>query len=86
MCRNPEDLINSNLSPVKLEESEQMRPDDVVSVINSAFNNKLVIRQKLIDPIVIFRKSFSCPKIKSDLLTGTSTADLSPEDIGIVAG
>ncbi|KAH7728592.1 GDSL-like Lipase/Acylhydrolase family protein [Aphelenchoides avenae] len=31
------------------------------------------------------RKSFSCPKIKDDFVTGTSTADLSPEDIGIIA-
>ncbi|KAI3410004.1 hypothetical protein GPALN_006370 [Globodera pallida] len=68
--RNPEDLINSELSAVKLPDSEQQRPDDVVSIINSAFSN---------------RKSFSCPKIKTDLRTGTSTADLSPEDIGIIA-
>ncbi|KAL3123653.1 hypothetical protein niasHT_005681 [Heterodera trifolii] len=68
--RNPEDLINSELSAVKLPDSEQQRPDDAVSIINSAFSN---------------RKSFSCPKTKSDLLTGTSTANLSPEDIGIIA-
>ncbi|KAI1722340.1 phospholipase B1, membrane-associated [Ditylenchus destructor] len=66
--RNPEDLINNQLSPVGLD-AEQKRPDDIVSVINNAFNN---------------RKSFSCPKIKDDFLTGTSTANLSPEDIGII--
>ncbi|CAJ0572389.1 unnamed protein product, partial [Mesorhabditis spiculigera] len=48
---------------------EVERPD-VVSVISSAFNN---------------RKTFSCPKIKTDLLTGTSIGDLSPEDVGIIA-
>ncbi|PIO58514.1 hypothetical protein TELCIR_20050, partial [Teladorsagia circumcincta] len=31
------------------------------------------------------RKSFACPKIKSDLKTGTSIGDLSPEDITIIA-
>lgn len=31
-----------------------------------------------------FRKTFSCPQIKSEFFTGTSTADLSPEDIGIM--
>ncbi|KAJ1372611.1 hypothetical protein KIN20_034804 [Parelaphostrongylus tenuis] len=41
-----------------------------VVVINSAFNN---------------RKSFACPKIKTDLMTGTSIGDLSPEDIRIIA-
>ncbi|KAF7637021.1 Lipase_GDSL domain-containing protein [Meloidogyne graminicola] len=65
-----EDLINSVLSPVKLIDSEQQRPDDIVSIINSVFNN---------------RKTFSCPKIKADLVTGTSTSNLSPEDIGIIA-
>ncbi|KAK6039013.1 hypothetical protein COOONC_23483, partial [Cooperia oncophora] len=32
-----------------------------------------------------FRKSFACPKVKSDLKTGTSIGDLSPEDIRIIA-
>ncbi|KAK6049574.1 hypothetical protein COOONC_12921 [Cooperia oncophora] len=41
-----------------------------VVVIESAFNN---------------RKSFACPKVKSDLKTGTSIGDLSPEDIRIIA-
>ncbi|CAK5121666.1 unnamed protein product [Meloidogyne enterolobii] len=58
------------LSPVKLIDSEQQRPDDIVSIINSVFNN---------------RKTFSCPKIKADLVTGTSTSNLSPEDIGIIS-
>uniref|UniRef100_A0A915CR11 Transposase Tc1-like domain-containing protein n=1 Tax=Ditylenchus dipsaci TaxID=166011 RepID=A0A915CR11_9BILA len=67
--RNVEDLINGHLTPVMLD-ADQKRPDDVISVINSAFNN---------------RKTFSCPNIKDDFLTGTSTANLSPEDIGIIA-
>ncbi|KAK6026250.1 hypothetical protein OSTOST_07829 [Ostertagia ostertagi] len=53
---------------------KQVRPDQrriaPVVVIESAFNN---------------RKSFACPKIKSDLKTGTSIGDLSPEDITIIA-
>jgi len=42
--RNPEDLINNGqLAPVPLDAGgEQRRPDDVVSVINSAFNNRPV--------------------------------------------
>ncbi|VDN59829.1 unnamed protein product [Dracunculus medinensis] len=31
------------------------------------------------------RKTFSCPKIKEDFITGTNTSNLSPEDIGIIA-
>jgi hypothetical protein len=38
--RNAEDLINGHLSPVSLDNAEQKRPDDVVSVINNAFNNR----------------------------------------------
>lgn len=68
--RNPEDLINSELSPAKLEDAEQQRPDEVVSIIEAGFNN---------------RKSFSCPKTKVDIVTGTSTANLNPEDIGFIA-
>ncbi|VDM58939.1 unnamed protein product, partial [Angiostrongylus costaricensis] len=34
---------------------------------------------------ILFRKSFACPKIKTDLMTGTSIGDLSPEDITIIA-
>ncbi|CAJ0594570.1 unnamed protein product [Cylicocyclus nassatus] len=53
---------------------KQVKPDQQrlapVVVINSAFNN---------------RKTFACPKIKSDLKTGTSIGDLSPEDIAIIA-
>jgi hypothetical protein len=67
--RNSEDFINTDLAPVKLE-GDHGRPDDSVSIILNAFNN---------------RKSFSCPKIKDDFVTGTSTGDLSPEDIGIIA-
>uniref|UniRef100_A0A1I7W8U8 SGNH_hydro domain-containing protein n=1 Tax=Heterorhabditis bacteriophora TaxID=37862 RepID=A0A1I7W8U8_HETBA len=35
--------------------------------------------------ILFDRKTFSCPKIKTDLKTGTSIGDLSPEDIGIIS-
>ncbi|KAI6179552.1 Phospholipase B1, membrane-associated [Aphelenchoides besseyi] len=49
-------------------EGDHDRPE-TISVIANAFNNK---------------KSFSCPKIKSDFVTGTSVADLSPEDVGII--
>ncbi|EYC01797.1 hypothetical protein Y032_0104g3608 [Ancylostoma ceylanicum] len=53
---------------------KEVKPDQKrlapVVVINSAFNN---------------RKTFACPKIKSDLKTGTSIGDLSPEDIAIIA-
>lgn len=31
------------------------------------------------------RKTFSCPKIKGDFITGTDTSDLSPEDISVIA-
>ncbi|XGW20583.1 hypothetical protein V3C99_003961 [Haemonchus contortus] len=53
---------------------KEVKPDHrriaPVVVIESTFNN---------------RKSFACPKIKSDLKTGTSIGDLSPEDITIIA-
>jgi hypothetical protein len=63
-------LINSELLPVKLDDADQQRPpEEVVSMIDNAFNN---------------RQSFSCQKAKADFVTGTSTADLSPEDIGII--
>ncbi|EGT38024.1 hypothetical protein CAEBREN_02518 [Caenorhabditis brenneri] len=42
----------------------------VAGVINSAFND---------------RKTFSCPRTKLELLTGTSVGDISPEDITIIA-
>lgn len=41
--RNPEDFINNELTPVKIE-SEQRRPDDSVSIISNAFNNRQVKR------------------------------------------
>ncbi|KAE9418032.1 hypothetical protein Angca_008197, partial [Angiostrongylus cantonensis] len=53
----------------------QRRVAPVVAVINSAFNNSEIL----------FRKSFACPKIKTDLMTGTSIGDLSPEDITVIA-
>ncbi|CAD5206045.1 unnamed protein product [Bursaphelenchus okinawaensis] len=67
--RNPEDFINSDLTPVKLQ-GDHDRPEETISIISSSFNN---------------RKSFTCPKIKAEFVTGKSTADLSPEDIGIIA-
>ncbi|CAB3407241.1 unnamed protein product [Caenorhabditis bovis] len=42
----------------------------IITVINKAFND---------------RKTFSCPRIKAELLTGTSVADISPEDIKIIS-
>ncbi|PIC51845.1 hypothetical protein B9Z55_002193 [Caenorhabditis nigoni] len=42
----------------------------VAGVINSAFND---------------RKTFSCPRTKLELVTGRSVADISPEDITIIA-
>lgn len=48
----------------------QRQQNDAVSVIHDSF---------------ISRKTFSCPKIKNDFVTGTDTGDLSPEDIGIIA-
>uniref|UniRef100_A0A8R1EJN9 Uncharacterized protein n=1 Tax=Caenorhabditis japonica TaxID=281687 RepID=A0A8R1EJN9_CAEJA len=42
----------------------------VAGVINSAFNDK---------------KSFTCPRIKDELLTGQSVENISPEDIQIIA-
>lgn len=68
--RNPEDFINRPKDMQQVNSGEPHRPEPIVSVISSAFNN---------------RKTFSCPKIKTDLLTGTSIGDLSPEDIGIIA-
>ncbi|KAI6174859.1 Phospholipase B1, membrane-associated [Aphelenchoides bicaudatus] len=67
--RNPDDFINTELSAVKLE-GDHDRPREPISIISSAFNN---------------RKTFFCPKTKPTFVTGKSTADLSPEDIGIIA-
>lgn len=39
----------------------------------------------VIDNSFISKKTFSCPKIKNDFVTGTDTGNLSPEDIGIIA-
>ncbi|KAK6729153.1 hypothetical protein RB195_006287 [Necator americanus] len=62
-------FIGENREGLKEVKPDQKRLAPVV-VINSAFNN---------------RKTFACPKIKSDLKTGTSIGDLSPEDIAIIA-
>ncbi|VDO47542.1 unnamed protein product, partial [Brugia timori] len=66
------DEINSNLSPAQLHDSlgSEEPQNDAVSFIHNSF---------------ISRKTFSCPKIKNDFVTGTDTGDLSPEDIGIIA-
>ncbi|GMR55699.1 hypothetical protein PMAYCL1PPCAC_25894, partial [Pristionchus mayeri] len=46
-------------------------PDAIIpSHINNTFGNK---------------KTFSCPRVKSDLMTGTMVGDLSPEDISFIA-
>ncbi|PAV91599.1 hypothetical protein WR25_20759 [Diploscapter pachys] len=52
------------------EVSSQQLPQLPSVIIDNSFNN---------------RKTFSCPRIKTDLKTGTSIGDLSPEDIGIIA-
>uniref|UniRef100_A0AAF5Q0X5 Lipase_GDSL domain-containing protein n=1 Tax=Wuchereria bancrofti TaxID=6293 RepID=A0AAF5Q0X5_WUCBA len=66
------DEINSNLSPAQIHDSldSEEPQNDAVSFIHNSF---------------ISRKTFSCPKIKNDFVTGTDTGDLSPEDIGIIA-
>ncbi|ETN81164.1 hypothetical protein NECAME_02207 [Necator americanus] len=69
-------FIGENREGLKEVKPDQKRLAPVV-VINSAFNNRLVFPR--------LRKTFACPKIKSDLKTGTSIGDLSPEDIAIIA-
>uniref|UniRef100_A0A8R1XMN3 Lipase_GDSL domain-containing protein n=1 Tax=Onchocerca volvulus TaxID=6282 RepID=A0A8R1XMN3_ONCVO len=69
-----DDEMNWNLSPVQLQlhgsvDSEEQQ-NGTISFIDSSFIN---------------RKTFSCPKIKNDFVTGTDTGDLSPEDIEIIA-
>lgn len=54
------------------------------SVIDSSFNSRFVFFLFGRTP-QFYRKTFSCPRIKTDLKTGTSIGDLSPEDIGIIA-
>ncbi|KAL3997631.1 GDSL-like Lipase/Acylhydrolase family protein [Acanthocheilonema viteae] len=63
---------NFNLPPSQLYgpiDSEEAQ-NGAISIIHNSF---------------ISRKTFSCPKIKNDFVTGTDTGDLSPEDIGIIA-
>lgn len=43
------------------------------------------LTEDVVRVMVMFRKTFSCPRIKSYFVTGKSTAELSPEDIGIIA-
>ncbi|KAK0408792.1 hypothetical protein QR680_004159 [Steinernema hermaphroditum] len=49
---------------------KQHGPPETVSIIERVFNNK---------------KSFSCPRIKQEFVTGRSVGDLTPEDFGIIA-
>uniref|UniRef100_A0A0R3RFM9 Triacylglycerol lipase n=1 Tax=Elaeophora elaphi TaxID=1147741 RepID=A0A0R3RFM9_9BILA len=60
------------------KESKVKDDDDIhVEKVNGAIS---VIHNSFVN-----RKTFSCPKIKNDFVTGTDTGDLSPEDIGIIA-
>lgn len=68
--RNPIDATDHQLSPVRLPGFVDVQHSNAVSIIFNSFNN---------------RKTFSCPRIKVDFLTGTDIGDLSPEDIGIIA-
>uniref|UniRef100_A0A914RG78 Uncharacterized protein n=1 Tax=Parascaris equorum TaxID=6256 RepID=A0A914RG78_PAREQ len=67
--RNVEDY-NEKLSPARLPGLHESHQSDAASLIFNSFNN---------------RKTFSCPRIKTDFVTGTDTGDLTPEDIGIIA-
>ncbi|VDK44772.1 unnamed protein product [Anisakis simplex] len=69
--RNQEDFAEEKLSQARLPGAiDSQQPSDAVSLIFNSFNN---------------RKTFSCPKIKTDFVTGTDIADLSPEDVGMIA-
>ncbi|VDK75024.1 unnamed protein product [Litomosoides sigmodontis] len=59
--------------------NRNLSPDLVDSV--EPQNNAISV----IDNSFISKKTFSCPKIKNDFVTGTDTGNLSPEDIGIIA-
>ncbi|VDN07133.1 unnamed protein product [Thelazia callipaeda] len=72
---NPADEINLSLSPLKIRDlvnpqEPEIALSDSVSVIYNSFSSQ---------------KTFSCPKIKNDFLTGTNMSNLSPEDIQIIA-
>ncbi|GMT02496.1 hypothetical protein PENTCL1PPCAC_24670, partial [Pristionchus entomophagus] len=71
------DEATDNNSDVSDEQNDVERelipkvPDAIiVSHINETFGNK---------------KTFSCPRVKTDLKTGTMVGDLSPEDISLIA-
>uniref|UniRef100_A0AC35ERB2 Lipase_GDSL domain-containing protein n=1 Tax=Panagrolaimus sp. PS1159 TaxID=55785 RepID=A0AC35ERB2_9BILA len=51
-------------------DEDRGRPDDSISFISKAFTS---------------RKTFSCPKTKTDFVTGNNLAMLNPEDIRIIA-
>ncbi|TKR93879.1 hypothetical protein L596_008253 [Steinernema carpocapsae] len=53
----------------KVNPTPHKNPPEAVAIIERAFNNK---------------KSFSCPRIKQDFITGRSVGELSPEDFGII--
>uniref|UniRef100_A0A915PP32 Lipase_GDSL domain-containing protein n=1 Tax=Setaria digitata TaxID=48799 RepID=A0A915PP32_9BILA len=61
---------NLSLSRHTSMADSQERQNNAVSIIYDSFVN---------------RKTFSCPRIKKDFVTGTDTGDLSPEDVGIIA-
>ncbi|CAI5439385.1 unnamed protein product [Caenorhabditis angaria] len=67
--RERDAVDTSNLKAITALKVEK-KQDEIVTVINKAFND---------------RKTFKCPRTKTELLTGTSVADLSPEDITIIA-
>ncbi|KAM3721946.1 Phospholipase B1, membrane-associated [Dirofilaria immitis] len=66
------DETDWNLSPTSIDGSvdSEEQQNNTISIIDNSF---------------VSRKTFSCPKIKKDFVTGTDTGDLSPEDIGIIA-
>ncbi|KHN88164.1 Phospholipase B1, membrane-associated [Toxocara canis] len=69
--KNAEDFAAEKLTQARLPgAADSQQPPDAVSLIFNSFNN---------------RKTFSCPRTKTDFVTGTGTGDLSPEDIGIIA-
>ncbi|VDM24096.1 unnamed protein product [Toxocara canis] len=71
MDLNAEDFAAEKLTQARLPgAADSQQPPDAVSLIFNSFNN---------------RKTFSCPRTKTDFVTGTGTGDLSPEDIGIIA-
>ncbi|KAE9555278.1 hypothetical protein FO519_001529 [Halicephalobus sp. NKZ332] len=58
-----------NSHPIGIDE-DQGRPDESISFISRAFTT---------------RKTFSCPKTKTDFVTGGNIATLNPEDVEVIA-